>query len=623
MKPLAFNLRDAKKVSGDKHSSTFVLKDGHKLKVAHAPLPALQRKQLERLPIHLADGGIASEDSDIFENNSRAINKRMYGKNSSQDDYPEAMSGDDSERLARGDYLQGTKIPDDDVQSYAEGTDDVEPLDADRDPASINQDRTDSANRLGISRAELDGIDQYPLNAPTGPAGNIAGSNMDSNPILDKIDANATNNQSIKQPMLPPAVKEDPNDPYGSQSALQAQLGALKEGRQGALQQNTIEAASAARAADSERQYQDIQNQQLKSYQQNMIPLQKERETIAHDIANGHIDPDRYINNMSTGTKVVRGLGLLFGGIGSAMSGIPNYAFQNIQNNISNDIKAQALDLGKKESLLNNNLAMTGNLNTATQLTAMQTNSIFASKFRQNAQYATNAAEQSKNLQIAGQFDAKAAEIQHQIALQKALLSSTPNQSSEQAFKNRDMYLRINGQEKQAENLEKHHIPGIPGLATKEVTSKDMEQYQNLANLQKNYNDAQDYMNKVSKLGAGYLTANPGFAARGKSIQDALTVEMGKLAELNRLNPQEHEHFVSRAPDLTGTHFTSVDQNKISQLQKELMDHTNTFKNSLGFPSSAPQSVQDSQSPEAAIAWAKSNPRDPRSVKILNKLGAK
>lgn len=43
------------KIAGDKHSSTMRHEDGHEIKIAHAALSALQRKQLERMP--LAEGG--------------------------------------------------------------------------------------------------------------------------------------------------------------------------------------------------------------------------------------------------------------------------------------------------------------------------------------------------------------------------------------------------------------------------------------------------------------------------------------------------------------------------------------------------------------------------------------
>lgn len=56
MKPLSFNLKDAKKVSGDKTSSTFQVKGGHQIRVAHAALKPEHKAMIEKLPIHAATG---------------------------------------------------------------------------------------------------------------------------------------------------------------------------------------------------------------------------------------------------------------------------------------------------------------------------------------------------------------------------------------------------------------------------------------------------------------------------------------------------------------------------------------------------------------------------------------
>lgn len=59
MKPVAFNLKNAKKVSGDKVSSTFELKGGHKIRVAHAPLSVEHRKAVSEMPVYMDEGGEA------------------------------------------------------------------------------------------------------------------------------------------------------------------------------------------------------------------------------------------------------------------------------------------------------------------------------------------------------------------------------------------------------------------------------------------------------------------------------------------------------------------------------------------------------------------------------------
>lgn len=59
------NLSKFKKISEDNHSATMVHEDGHQIKIAKGALPALQRKQLEKLPLHMADGGDPDQQIDL------------------------------------------------------------------------------------------------------------------------------------------------------------------------------------------------------------------------------------------------------------------------------------------------------------------------------------------------------------------------------------------------------------------------------------------------------------------------------------------------------------------------------------------------------------------------------
>ena len=58
------NLSSFKKVAEDKHSATMMHKDGHKMVIA-AALPAIQRKQLEKLPVYMDGGDIESSDDSM------------------------------------------------------------------------------------------------------------------------------------------------------------------------------------------------------------------------------------------------------------------------------------------------------------------------------------------------------------------------------------------------------------------------------------------------------------------------------------------------------------------------------------------------------------------------------
>lgn len=64
MKPMALNMSKVKKIASDKTSSTFEHEDGHTIKILHKALPAIQRRQIEKMPmceggkIKLAEGGV-------------------------------------------------------------------------------------------------------------------------------------------------------------------------------------------------------------------------------------------------------------------------------------------------------------------------------------------------------------------------------------------------------------------------------------------------------------------------------------------------------------------------------------------------------------------------------------
>lgn len=67
MKPLALNLSKVKKISSDGKSSTFLHPDGHRIVIAHSAVSALQRKQIENLPVHKYasgsdDGPVSADD---------------------------------------------------------------------------------------------------------------------------------------------------------------------------------------------------------------------------------------------------------------------------------------------------------------------------------------------------------------------------------------------------------------------------------------------------------------------------------------------------------------------------------------------------------------------------------
>lgn len=73
MKPMTLNMSKMKKVAGDEKSSTFQHPDGHKMVIAHHGISALQRKQLEKMPVHHFDQGGTVQQPKSDEKDKRPI----------------------------------------------------------------------------------------------------------------------------------------------------------------------------------------------------------------------------------------------------------------------------------------------------------------------------------------------------------------------------------------------------------------------------------------------------------------------------------------------------------------------------------------------------------------------
>ena len=584
------NYSGYKKIAQDQKITTMQHPDGHQIRIVHAALSPQLRDRLGKIPVQKAMGGdIDDSEADqpavpVSGAEAREVSRKnlempakmiqaidQYPVPPNQQSYPPPVKPNPQQKAEGGQVSKGDQSttdygqielkenktggapkqvdPNSEVQyqpyqsqepvMMAGGGDPNDPplspeeqadADAPATPLTGKAAQQQSDKNLSISPQTQAIINGTPLNAPAAPQANVTtGDPQDSG-------------QQVANQTAPAAVAMT-NDPYGAQAALQAQINALGEIKHGQLQENAQNSLIAGRQGQAEGQQMSAQQQQLLQYNQAFQTLQKERQGMISDVQNGLIDPNHYINNMSTGKQIATGLGLLFGGMGSGKTGQPNLAFQSLQDNINRDVESQRQNLGAKESLLSNNLAQTGNLNMAMNLTALQTNQIFAAKFAQIANYGTQSMESAKANQIAGAFDQKAAELQHQMAVQQAMLGPTQGQDPEQAFSNRMQYLRMQGPEgeKMAQQQEAHHIPGFSGMTARPVQKTDVDQWSNLTNLQKLINQAQTYSNQVGPMGAGYLRGNPAVAAQGKSIESALTLEMGKFADLNRFTPEEHK----------------------------------------------------------------------------------
>lgn len=208
----------------------------------------------------------------------------------------------------------------------------------------------------------------------------------------------------------------------GLMGAGQEQLNALQEQKRGQMIEAQAQGQAGSQTAEAAGQAQNSAQQGMAEFQKNYGDLDQETQNIKNDIANGHINPNEYIENMTTGGKIATGIGLILGGMGAGLTHGPNLAFQYLQNQIDRDVEGQKLELGKKENLLSHNLQAMGNLRAATDLTRMQSMDILSNHLKQIAGTAQSQAAAGMALNTAGLIDGQTAQLKKSLAIQKMQL---------------------------------------------------------------------------------------------------------------------------------------------------------------------------------------------------------
>lgn len=397
MKPLTLNIKHMKKISGDEKKTTFQHPDGHQISVAHSALSNIQKKQLQKLPIHnFSDGGDVKKD---FEEN-------LLPTIQSHDPIPEEQS-------------VGSKLAE----------------------ITFGKKGAERLSNLGTSFSnKLDELD---------------------NPVIPSAEASSYIPVEAMHSSVPPPVSssapKSPMDQMGFDQYAKSAENALNEQKQGQMGMAAANAELGKQTANIEEKNQlDMKNanEQLANAR---APIEQERAMLTQEIANGDIDAKKYVNSMSTGGKISTAIGLILGGLGSGLSGGPNVAAQFLQKQIDSDMEAQKANLGKKENLLSHNLQRTKNLNEAYAMTRIQQNDLVAAHLRQAAGTAQNQAGAAAAINAAGVLDAQSSNLEKDLMTFKAQQLTTNDASSAQQKIN---VLSLTNP-KEAEHLRERFVPGM------------------------------------------------------------------------------------------------------------------------------------------------------------------
>lgn len=185
-------------------------------------------------------------------------------------------------------------------------------------------------------------------------------------------------------------------------------------------------AAGAQGNAEANAYQQGLAQQQkiANDYQTQYAQVDKQRGALQQAIADQHIDPNHYVNSMSTGDKISTMLGLVMGGLGSGLSGKDNMPMKYINDQITRDIDAQKAELGKKENLLTHVMSQYGNMRDGATMAHILTNDIVSSRINQIASTFADPRAQAAALNLAGQLHMDSADKAGLLSARRTIFSS-------------------------------------------------------------------------------------------------------------------------------------------------------------------------------------------------------
>lgn len=226
------------------------------------------------------------------------------------------------------------------------------------------------------------------VNVNSGPTPSTA-AQMGSQPVQVQ--------QPSVSPQNPPVLL-----PNGSMSAS----GAAQTGQQAVGEQAGISSAQSQALLPLEQAKAKAQSDQAQQDQSNINSLKASTDTVAGRIKD--IDPNHYMENRSTGTKVGQAFGLLLGGMSTGAHGGSNPAMDYINNQINRDIDAQKQNNENQKTIYGFYNNLYGNENVASGLAKKSMADIYSSKVDQvaaqlgTAQAMQKAHEIKANLAVTG-----------------------------------------------------------------------------------------------------------------------------------------------------------------------------------------------------------------------------
>jgi len=391
MKNFGMDLSNFKKVKSDKHSTTLKhIKHGHQIVLAHKALSSKMRQDLDKIPM-------MGEEKEVPESRQMFAEKGLV------------ESSQDSSELPNFD--QTSSMDNFDPNKLSAGPTTEEMLDRSLYFAQHPtwNEFLDTPRRISESGNPVPDLEKL---KPSGPS---------FQPAPEPVQQEA-----YREPTTEPVKPTTPGMTYPSfdeylqqqQSALEGMEKAQELGAGGQQQY-------AKSSAEQEANFRQQNAIDLWNYKRHMQPFMDENAKIQKDLMDHPINAQRYMENMSTGSRILNAIGLILGGAGAGLTHGPNYAAQYLDDQIKNDIQAQIDNVGRKKSLFSHNLELLNNQRDAYNLTKLQSLNILQSQLRQTAAKAQGTAGAGTIQYLQAKLEKDKSDLMHNAAIQKMQLEMT------------------------------------------------------------------------------------------------------------------------------------------------------------------------------------------------------
>lgn len=352
--------------------------------------------------------------------------------------------------------------------------------------------------------------------------------------------------------------------------------------------------------------------------------LKAERGAHIKDIENGYVSPEKYWtgytaangDKVSGHSKVAAAIGMILAGFNPTNN--PNAAIGILKNQIDMSLQAQAKNLDSQHNLLRANLEQFHNIRDAADMTRLQLNDSLSAQLGQAAAVAKTAGAKSAALAAKSQLDQQAIPIAQNLQMRQAMmqLANNPGGQSPQAIEHMIGYMRA-ANPAMAKDMEERYVPGV-GLAATPVPPDVRGKIAAHNQMDMQVRDLANWAKSHSTMVPGTPEYNVG-QQKALALQSA--VREGQLGTVYKAGEQPLlDKFINSNP--AGMFKTLKTLPQLNELLGSNSRQLNALKQSYGLPAAQSQAPQGGgNQDQAAMTWAKANPKDPRSAAILKRLG--